>query len=154
MGIFDVYCLACGGPCSVPAKFKFAKWCNSWVVVTEEGVVQVDQYDNYGRFRNRKNHREFVKAFRDDDGTPGGFGFHKACWEIVGRPKYDDLRHIKRRVYSNDSQKASYPLRYAQGQLFEFEKVKPSDMFRLENPLKNSKNRESIQKLFIKILNL
>ncbi len=155
MGVFDVFCLACGGPCYARPGFNSTNWCNDWIVVTDRGAVNCAGYDGYGGFRNSDRVGDIVDAFKPDSSVNdiGGFGFHKVCWQIIGFPFYRQLIHIHREVFNNHAERHKYLLSFAFAQDYNFDKFTRENMWMLQNPLKNRRNFTRILREWKAIVN-
>jgi hypothetical protein len=143
MGIFEVFCVACGGPCS--SEERLTAWCNAWVIVTEEGAYECQDYDGYGGFTDTDNPRQTIDAFMPEWGAERvrkhGIGFHKVCWLLVGAPFYKDVRHIEREEFSNHSCRHKYDLGFAHDQEFRRDLLDRSKRWMVSDPRKNRRNR-------------
>jgi hypothetical protein len=86
MGFFSWNCKSCGHPALVSNATD--KGINDWmtdvVVLSKDGSRNFGQYDGYGR----AGHWDY----NGDDGDDCGGGepclYHRACWEVAGKPAY------------------------------------------------------------------
>lgn len=75
MGLWSFDCLECGHPMLMPqATNEINRWMSDVVVITEDNCLLAGEYGGYGDVNGR------------EIGDGGGACYHRACWEIVGKP--------------------------------------------------------------------
>ena len=79
MGMFSWDCLACGFSLRECRGCSVDNWMDHVVVLTPCGSRVIGYYDGYGQVGDSFNLAEQI----------GKFGvYHKACWEVAGKPEY------------------------------------------------------------------
>lgn len=77
MGFYSQDCHRCGHP--LLSRHACTKNVNEWmtqaVSISESGNLHTGEYDGYGR----------IDGAEDAVGS-GGTVFHRACWELAGKP--------------------------------------------------------------------
>lgn len=85
MGLFSQACAAtdiCGGK-DVMGPYAIddeSAWMNEAVAITPSGSILMGTYDGYGT----------VDGFHGAIGLDGNVVFHRACWELSGKPTDHD----------------------------------------------------------------
>ena len=166
MGMWQVYCFFCGGPCNTEDNYE---WMNNVRVLDigpggHKGTISnIGKYNMYGGFSTHEwmNNMRTLALDEDDDtydvydpevekiGTEDSSTiiFHDSCWNFVG--KSDPDKRIGHFFLMNQFQTKKYDtlrerynvLKKYHFQYFEMEEFKndhPNDLWMLEDPLKNT----------------
>jgi len=79
MGFFSWECKGCGH--SILSNYSSGNknnWMSKAVAIKKDGKTLIGEYDGYGRVNGKE-----VTDGKDFDASM----YHKACWELLGRPK-------------------------------------------------------------------
>lgn len=168
MGISDCYCVICGVTIEpefkkdTPAKYD---WLRKIYIITKDEIVKTkknvkpSEYDFEGLYKYGKK----IYCVREDryekKSQVQGKAVHKDCYKLLK----SNMMELTNRVIKKLEKKGKITddfvkmkkniLSEYQVQLFEFEKVRKSELkWTLKSPLKNKKNEKRILKIWKKVL--
>lgn len=84
MGMFSWSCLACGFSLRDCRNCSVDSWMGHGVALSPNGTRVIGGYDGYGRLGDTYNLADQMGDFSV---------YHKACWELVGKPDFTKASH-------------------------------------------------------------
>jgi hypothetical protein len=86
MGLFSWNCKSCGHPALSHSATDAGinAWMEDVVVLSKDGSRNFGKYDGYGR----AGHWDYNGEEGDDCGGGEPCLYHRACWEVAGKPAY------------------------------------------------------------------
>lgn len=159
MGVYDIACIMCGGPCYSVGKAKVHQWVNKWMLLTFDGsLVKCEQYNHSGGFKLPRDvttgFATYMALGKGDNVRRFGIGMHQACHKFIKDRFGIELRYNHFNLRRIDASENSYaPVDYKPvsdywGQAFEWDQAQERHPHVLLSPLTSEKNAARVARLF------
>lgn len=126
------------------------RWVEKWVGITKDGIYNGHPDGDFPGFLTNleplnKTYPE-LKEYLHCAAESNVFAFHKSCWMVIGRPRYQDLTelNLKRKSYANTVDSSAYHFDKLMNQQFDYVDLKSSELLMLEDPLTNELSRQNV----------